>query len=231
MAILIFILLVSAVTLPASLAARRMQSPEALIALYVLLSALSQILAVKIAVFDFGFMQVTAPAATIIFAVTFLVSDIVNEKFGRRAAWRMVALSFALQILMTVLIAVATVLLPPAPFWHQQGAWESIFGMVPRIMLASWVAFLLSESFDVWLYDRLRRFTHGRHLWLRNALSSIPALTLDTLLFVTLAFVGTGLELRQVFIGLFLTKYAVALLDIPFMYLNRALMGERQERA
>jgi uncharacterized integral membrane protein (TIGR00697 family) len=113
--------------------------------------------------------------------------------------------------------------LPAAPFWENEGAWESILGLVPRITLASWVAFLISENFDAWVFDAFRRRTKGRHLWMRNVFSSVPALTVDTFLFITIAFYGL-MPLPDLIEGQIVTKWLVGLVNIPFMYLNRWLI-------
>lgn len=223
---LLIIVVVSAFTLGGAWYARRYERPDALVALYVIFAGLSQILAAKIAVFDLGFAQFTAPAAVLIFAVTFLLTDIVNEKFGRHAVHRMIAITLLTQVAMIVFLWIGGAL-PSAPFWTHQDAWNTLLGVVPRIAIASWLTFLVSENLDAWLFAAVRRRTGSRHLWARNAISSVISLTVDTVLFITLAFAGTGLPLWQLMIGQFATKYLVALIDIPFMYLNRAVLGTR----
>lgn len=94
------IILVSLFTIFGSFYARKYKKPDAIIALYVIFIALSQILAAKIAVFDLGFMEVTAPAAVLIFAVTFLITDIVNERFGRKETHKMIFIAFITQVVM-----------------------------------------------------------------------------------------------------------------------------------
>lgn len=221
---LLAIVLVSAVTCIGSLYARRYGSPEGLIALYVLFVTLSQIIASKIALFDIGVATFTAPAAVVIFAVTFLITDIVNERFGRSTTYRMIAIAFATQIVMLAFLALSNSL-EPAPFWDGQDAWKRVFGIVPRIMLASWATFLVSENLDAFLFDILRRMTGGRHLWMRNVVSSALSLSVDTVLFVSLAFAGTDMPLWELMKGQFIAKYLVCLADIPFMYLNRWALG------
>lgn len=221
---LLIIVVISIFTLAGSFYARRYQRADALIALYVVFAALSQIIASKIATFDLGFAQVQAPAAVLIFAVTFLLTDIVNEKFGQRETHRMIGITLFTQIAMVVFLYIATKL-PPAPFWNKQAEWEALLGVVWRITIASWITFVVSENLDAWLFAVFRRATKGRHLWLRNVMSTIPALTVDTILFVTLAFSGTGIPLWTLMIGQFATKYLVGILNIPFMYLNKAIMG------
>ncbi len=73
----------------------------------------------------------------------------------------------------------------------------------------------------------IKKLTKGRYLWVRNVFSSIISLSVDTLFFVTLAFYGTGVPLWAIMVGQFLTKYLVAIIDIPFMYLNRFVMKSK----
>lgn len=217
------ITIITAFTVFGSYYARRFNRPDALIALYVLFAALSQIMASKIAVFDLIFYQFTAPAAVIVFAVTFLITDIVNEKFGQKEVHIMIFITFITQVAMVTFLSIGG-RLTPAPFWNGQAAWDSFFGVVPRITFASWATFLISENLDAWLYAVFKRITKGKHLWIRNVFSTIPSLTVDTLVFVTLAFAGTDLPLYSIMIGQFATKYLVGIINIPFMYLNRAIL-------
>ena len=205
--------------------ARRFERPDALIGLYVVFVALSQIVAAKVAKYDLGFVTVTAPAAVLIYSVTYLFTDIVNERFGRREVHKMILIAFVTQLAMVFFLWLGTEL-PPAPFWKDQKAWESIVGVVPRITVASWVAFLVSENLDAWVYDLFRRLTKGRHLWMRNAFSSVPALTIDTFLFISIAFWGR-LPMIPLIQGQLYTKWLVGLINIPFMYFNRWLIFKR----
>lgn len=207
--------------------ARRFERPDALIGLYVVFVALSQIVAAKVAKYDLGFVTVTAPAAVLIYSVTYLFTDIVNERFGRREVHKMILIAFVTQLAMVFFLWLGTEL-PPAPFWKDQKAWESIVGVVPRITVASWVAFLVSENLDAWVYDVFRRLTKGRHLWMRNAFSSVPALTLDTFLFISIAFWGR-MPMIPLIQGQLYTKWLVGLINIPFMYFNRWLMFRRSK--
>ena len=207
--------------------ARRFERPDALIGLYVVFVALSQIVAAKVAKYDLGFVTVTAPAAVLIYSVTYLFTDIVNERFGRREVHKMILIAFVTQLAMVFFLWLGTEL-PPAPFWKDQKAWESIVGVVPRITVASWVAFLVSENLDAWVYDLFRRLTKGRHLWMRNAFSSVPALTIDTFLFISIAFWGR-MPMIPLIQGQLYTKWLVGLINIPFMYFNRWVMFGRSK--
>ena len=207
--------------------AKRFERPDALIGLYVVFVALSQIVAAKVAKYDLGFVTVTAPAAVLIYSVTYLFTDIVNERFGRREVHKMILIAFVTQLAMVFFLWLGTEL-PPAPFWKDQKAWESIVGVVPRITVASWVAFLVSENLDAWVFDMFRRLTKGRHLWMRNAFSSVPALTIDTFLFISIAFWGR-MPMIPLIQGQLYTKWLVGLINIPFMYFNRWLMFRRSK--
>jgi len=208
--------------------ARRFDKPDALIGLYVVFVALSQIVAAKIAEYDLGFITVTAPAAVLIYSVTYLFTDIVNERFGRREVHKMILIAFVTQLALVFFLWLGTEL-PPAPFWTDQEAWDSIIGLVPRITVASWVAFLVSENLDAWVFDWFRRVTGGRYLWMRNVFSSVPALSVDTLLFISIAFWGL-MPMGDLIAGQLYTKWLVGLVNIPFMYLNRWLMFKTPHR-
>ncbi len=220
--LILWIIVITAFTFLGAWYARRYNRPDALIALYVTFIIISQITAAKIAEYDLGFMTVTAPAAVLIYAVTFLFTDIVNEKFGRKETHRMIGIAFVAQVAMVFFFWLGTEL-KPAPFWGNQQAWESIIGLVPRITLASMVAFLVSENLDAVIFHFFKVQTKGKYLWMRTTFSNIPALSIDTLLFITIAFYGT-MPLSDLFIGQFATKYLVGLINIPFMYFNRWIM-------
>jgi uncharacterized integral membrane protein (TIGR00697 family) len=227
--VILWVLGITSFTLFGAWYARRFQKPDALIGLYVVFVAVSQIAAAKIAQYDLGFITVTAPAAVLVYSVTYLFTDIVNERFGRAEVHRMILIAFVTQVAMVFFLWLAT-RLSPAPFWDNQGSWEAIISLVPQITLASWVAFLVSENLDAWIYDMFRKLTRGRHLWARNVFSSIPALTLDTFIFITIAFVGT-MPLWSLIEGQLFTKWLVGLVNIPFMYFNRWLLfGLPRER-
>jgi uncharacterized integral membrane protein (TIGR00697 family) len=220
--LILWIIVITAFTFIGAVYARRYNRPDALIALYTTFVILSQIIAAKVAEFDLGFFVVTAPAAVIVYSVTFLFTDIVNEKFGRKETHRMIAIAFTAQVAMVIFFWIGTEL-KPASFWQNQPSWESIIGVVPRITLASLIAFLISENLDAVVFHFFKKLTRGKHLWMRTAFSSIPALTIDTFLFITIAFYGV-MPLGDLFEGQIATKYLVGLINIPFMYFNRWVM-------
>ncbi|MDZ4256981.1 MAG: queuosine precursor transporter, partial [archaeon] len=199
--------------------ARKYGKPDALIGLYVAFVIAANIMAIKIAAFDLGFSTFIAPAATLIFAVTFLITDIVNERFGKNETLNMIRIALVAQIVMVFFIWL-TIAIPPAPFWSDQQIFETILGFAPRIMVASWIAFYISESLDAHIFAWFKEFTKGKQLWMRNVFSSIPSMAVDSMIFVTLAFYGLQ-PIVPIFIGLIAMKWLVGLVDIPFMYANR----------
>ncbi len=221
--VILWIVGITAFSLFGSWYARKYDKPDALIGLYVAFVLIANIVAVKIASFDLGFATFFAPAASLVFSVTFLLTDIVNEKFGRKETQKMIFIAFLTQVAVTFFIWLA-IAIPPAPFWQNQPLFEQLFSAVPRIIAASWITFLISENLDAYIFAWFKEFTKGKHLWSRNVFSSIPSMAVDSVLFVTLAFYGTIPDIVPLIIGLLAVKWLVGLVNIPFMYLNKWVM-------
>ena len=163
------------------------------------------------------------PAGVIAYPFTFLVTDTVSELYGRKVATRIVWYGFGISVFMVALVYVAGVL-PPADIWTDQDAYDKILGGVPRIVLASMIAVVISQHHDVVVFHLLRRATDGRHLWLRNNVSTIISQTIDTGLFVSIAFAGTVPTgtLFNIMATQYVVKVGVAVVDTPLVY---ALVG------
>jgi len=160
------------------------------------------------------------PAGIIAYPLTFLFTDVITELYGRKIASRVVWLGFGASILMVILV-VGAKLLQPASFWEGQAAYESVLGMVPRIVLASMIAYLVSQHHDVFAFQFWRRKTKARFLWLRNNASTMVSQALDTGLFITIAFWGTvpNSILVNMLVTQYVIKLVIAALDTPFCYL------------
>jgi queuosine precursor transporter len=221
---------VTSVTLLGSFYVRRYGRPDLLIALYVAFVLTAQILATKIASFDLGIAHFSGPAGVLVFSVTFLLLDIMNEKFGRKETQRMIFFAFVAQVAMAFFLWLGTQFTPD-PFWAANSdSWNKFFGLVPRITLASWIAFLISENLDAYVFAWFKQWTHGKHLWMRNIFSSIPALALDSLLFVPLAFYGVaGFPIFAAIKGQIVMKWLVGVISVPFMYLNHTIITRGKE--
>jgi hypothetical protein len=225
--IIIWIILITAFSLFGSWYARKYDKPDALIGIYVCFVLLSNILAYKISSFDLGFNIFFATSASVIFPVTFLLTDIVNEKFGRKETQKMILIAFISQIASALFIWMS-INMTSAPFWQDQDIFRKILGFTPRIALAGWIAFFISENLDAYIFSFFKRLTNGKYLWMRNVFSSIPAMALDTLIFVIIAFAGVQ-PLIPLIIGVLVIKWLVGIIDIPFMYLNRWIMMKNKE--
>lgn len=219
---LIWAVLISVVAVGGAWYARKHERYDALLAVFVTLVIAANLIASKTVAFDLGFTTLFAPAAVLIFSVTFLLTDIVNEKFGRGEAQRMILLAFIAQVIFAAFMYLA-ISSKGAPFFLGQEAFETVLGSVPRIALAGWVAFLVSENLDAYLYSWFKKVTNGKHLWMRNVFSSLPAMFVDSVLFVTLAFYGV-MPILPLIIGLTVMKWLVGIVDIPFMYMSRAVL-------
>lgn len=192
------------------------------VAIYVIYLAISQIIATKIATFHLIFVTLYSPAAVLIFPFTFQIIDIVNEAYGRYEVHRMTYIALITQVIMAFFFWLAD-LLTPAPFWQANAGWHSIIGLVPRIIIASWIAFLISQNLDAFLYDKLRGLTKGRHLWIRNVIGDIISLAVDSVIFISLAFYGLQ-PIVPLIIGQIVIKWLVSIVDTPLMYLSRRIL-------
>src|SRR3989344_7456900 len=169
--LLLWIIIITSFSFFGSWYARKYEKTDALVGLYVSFVLISNIIAYKIVAFDLGFTTIFATSATLVFSVTFLFTDIVNEKFGRKETHKMIFIAFITQVAVTFFIWIA-IQLPPAPFWNGQETFAQVFGFVPRIILASWVSFLICENLDAYIFSWFKRVTRGKPLWMRNAFSS-----------------------------------------------------------
>jgi len=133
---------------------------------------------------------VVLTAGIVIFPLSYVLGDVLTEVWGYTAARRVIWLGFACNALMVAAIWVGAEL-PAAPFWKGQSAYEEILGQTPRILLASFVAYLAGEFANAFVLAKLKILTRGRWLWTRTIGSTLVGQGFDTVIFVTLAFAGT----------------------------------------
>lgn len=173
---------------------------------------------------------------TILFSTTFLCTDILNEYHGRAAARKGVYLGFAGLILFNVFLFAALAFRPLEPTDGELGEraaamqthLEAVFLPAPAILVSSLAAYMVSQLNDIWIFSRLRRATQGRHLWLRNNVSTWISALVDNAVFSILAFVILApdpVPWKPLFFTYILGTYGlrvlVALLDSPILYLAR----------
>lgn len=166
---------------------------------------------------------ITATLGNIVYASSFLVTDILSEIYGKKEARRAVFIGLFSLVAMTVLMNLALHFVP-APDDFAQESLSVIFGFMPRIAAASLLAYLVSQLHDVWAFDFWRkRFPSIRFLWLRNNASTMVSQLIDSTVFTVLAFWGVypAGVLVEIFWTTYLLKWMVGAADTPFVYVAR----------
>ncbi len=165
-----------------------------------------------------------ATLGNIVYATSFLVTDILSENYGKKDASKAVGMGFFALISMTVLMQFALNFIP-----HQsdfaQGSLETIFGIMPRIAAGSLAAYALSQLHDVWAYNRLKARKPGKkYIWIRNNASTMISQLIDSVVFTLIAFAGVFefAVLVEILLTTYLFKWIVAAADTPFIYLARS---------
>ena len=159
------------------------------------------------------------PAAVVAYAITFLCTDVIGELYGKEEANKTVRLGFILQLFSIGLLYVA-IKLPPAPFMVEYNeVFQQVLGQSLRVVIASLIAYTISQFNDVIYFHKLKDIHGSKHKWLRNNLSTITSQLIDTSIFITIAFYGVVPNLWALILGQFTIKVVLALLDTPFFYL------------
>ena len=128
-------------------------------------------------------------AGILFFPVSYVIGDILTEVYGYARARRCIWAGFG-ALLFMAFMAWVVVALPPADTWQGQAAYEQVFGQVPRIVLASIIAFWAGEFVNAYVLARMKIWTRGRHLWSRTIGSTLVGQGVDSLIFYPLAFYG-----------------------------------------
>lgn len=164
-----------------------------------------------------------ATLGNIVYATSFLATDILNEFYGKKEADKSVGIGFFALISMTILMQLALVFKPSDSDVAQRGL-QMIFGIMPRIAIGSLIAYWVSNKHDVWAYDFWHRKTGEKHLWLRNNASTFVSQLIDTVLFTMIAFfkVYDWSVLFQIMLSTYLLKWIVAVADTAVIYLAKS---------
>lgn len=165
-----------------------------------------------------------ATLGNIVYASSFLVTDILSENYGRKEANRAVWIGFFSLIAMTVLMNLALFFVPMQDDFskttHESIA--TIFSFMPRIVFASLLAYLVSQKHDVWAYHFWeKRFQGRKYIWVRNNLSTMVSQLIDSAIFTGIAFYGVYEFniLVEILITTYVLKWIVAAADTPFVYI------------
>ena len=168
-------------------------------------------------------------AAILIFPVSYIFGDILTEVYGYARARRVIWIGFGCNLLAVIVIWLSLEL-PPAPFWRlgsfdspqsSQQAYQAVFGFTPRILAASFIAYLVGEFLNSFMLAKMKIATRGRHLWMRTIGSTIVGQLADSAVFISLAFYGTMPKeaLGELILTQWLVKSAYEALVTPFTYL------------
>jgi len=130
------------------------------------------------------------PAAIFVFPLNYIFGDVLTEVYGYRVARRVIWLGFICNLVFVFFAWVGQVL-PPAPFWEGQEAYQGILGFAPRLLAASFCGYLAGEFVNSFILAKMKILTKGRWLWSRTIGSTVVGQGLDTSIFITLAFIGT----------------------------------------
>ena len=160
------------------------------------------------------------PAGVIVFPISYIVGDVLTEVYGYQKARRVIWLGFFCNLIAVLAIWLAGIM-PAAPFWKAQEAYDTILGYTPRLLTASFLAYLVGEFANSIVLAKMKVATNGRWLWSRTIGSTLVGQGLDSLAFVFVAFIGTiplrGLIAAIVAQWLFKSIYEAA--ATPFTYL------------
>jgi len=181
------------------------------------------------------------PAGILIFPVSYIFGDVLTEVYGYARARRVIWIGFFCNLL-AVLITWLSIQLPPAPFWSagsmgssqaSQEAYRAILGFSPRLLAASFVAYLFGEFLNSFVLAKMKIATRGRHLWLRTNTSTLVGQLADSGIFILLAFYGTipPATLAPMIITQWLMKsaYEAAITPLTYLVVNYLKRVERED--
>ena len=208
-----------------------------LAALFVTALVAAQVTASKVAAFELPVTLpvtgdlITVPAAVFAYAITFFASDCYAELYGKRPAQTLVNVAFGMNIVLLGLVwlAIAAPIFEGSPV--DQESFAETLTASTGVIAGSLLAYLVSQNWDVLVFHRLRAYTDGRRLWLRNVVSTATSQFVDTVIFITVAFfLFQGLSVDTVLgllVGQYLFKLGLVGLDTPFVYLTVWLVRSR----
>jgi uncharacterized integral membrane protein (TIGR00697 family) len=165
----------------------------------------------------------------ILYSGIYFATDLLSEKYGKEEANRAVRLGFAVSIAVVVMMSIGLMFKPStdpktAAFALEvHTAFETILNFTPRFVFGSLLAYIISQSCDVWVFHYLKKRTNGRHLWLRNNVSTMVAQAIDTTIYSLVVWWGLVDLVTAIKLGLakYFFKLVIAAFDTPFIYWAR----------
>jgi len=199
---------------------------DVIMALFVAVLLISNIASVKIV----SLWMFTFDGGTILFPLSYIFGDILTEVYGYPRSRKVIWTGFFAALMMSLILWVVQVM-PAASGWNNQQAYESVIGFVPRIVIASLIAYFSGEFTNSYILSRLKIITKGKFLWMRTIGSTLAGEGIDTAIFCMVAFYGVlpGHLLLAVIVSNYIFKCSVEILFTPVTY---AIVGflKRQEK-
>lgn len=194
-------------------------------ALFVAVLLISNVASTKIV----DLWKFTFDGGTLLFPLSYIFGDILTEVYGFRRSRRIIWLGLLSSGLMSLVFYLVQILPAPAN-WNNQEAFESILGVVPRIVLASLIAFFAGEFSNAFILSRLKVLTNGKYLWIRTISSTLVGQGIDTMLFCLIAFYGVLPDklILSVILSNYLFKCGVEVIFTPITYLVTGLLKKRE---
>jgi queuosine precursor transporter len=156
--------------------------------------------------------------------VTFLITDIVEEVYGKEKTMIFVYTGI-ISLIFVFLMTILAINLPSSTRYTANGAFNTVFGASLRMIIASLIAFFIAQTHDIWAFNFWKKKTKGKFLWIRNNLSTMVSQLIDTCIFMFIAFYKVAPKFTAAFIisliiPYWLFKMLFALIDTPFVYLG-----------
>jgi uncharacterized integral membrane protein (TIGR00697 family) len=188
---------------------------DILISVFVAVLLISNLVGQKISAI--GWFRISG--AQLLFPITYIFGDIFTEVYGYGASRRAIWLGFFASMLMAVM-ALITVAMPPAPDWHNQEAFKTVFYTVPRLIVASLIAYWAGEFANSFTLAKMKLLTRGRFLWTRTVGSTVVGQGVDTIIIMTLGFAGTvgWSDIGKLIVSGYLGKVIYEVLMTPATY-------------
>lgn len=206
-------------------------------AVFVTSLIISNIIAVKL----IQFAGLIVPAAVVFFPVAYIIGDVLTEVYGYRNARKVIWIGFSCNLLAVLAIWLAGIL-PAASFWSAgvfnnpetaQQAYTAILGFAPRLLIASFIAYLVGEFLNSFVLAKLKVKTRGKFLWLRTISSTLVGEGADSAVFITIAFTGilptNALMVSILSQWLFKVIYEVLATPITYLIVNYLKSSENED--
>lgn len=180
-------------------------------------------------------LRLIVPAGVLAYPFTFLATDLVCELYGKKKAQSLVWIGFIMNFFMLGLMTLGHYLQDALGVSGATSTFERVYEFMVGNVIASMVAYLIAQTVDVHLFHFWKRLTKGKHLWLRNNLSTTVSQLVDTVSILTILFLANNLgenvktvnDLMRLVFYSYLFKFFFALFDTPLFYLGVWLLKPR----